>query len=124
MDTKITKKAAIALIDRLWGAIQRCAEHGIDTDRRWDDLNKLTMRQEKEHVGFGRSLLGHEPERSTPLKTRARYFAVKAVLYPPARPKSWQEVGMYRDDIVAGAILRAMFDESATHTEEFWGFNP
>lgn len=102
-----SRKAIAALISRVaWHCESLCNAHGSGF-RPWEDIFDVCMRQEREHVAFGRRLLGREPERRSSLRTRADYFAAASLLRRYEPPRDWEDAEQTRADWRKGAAMQA-----------------
>jgi hypothetical protein len=102
----MSKKQTTETIDSLYRALSRLCDgrNTHNTQRMFQDLEHAARQGEKEHIAFGRRLLGHSPKRAATLTTRVRYFVVKCVL--DGRPvTSAIEAYQMRADFLAGAAI-------------------
>lgn len=97
--------------------LERAAERGkgFTPSRRFDELFSECRRHEKEHLAFGKRLVGHV-ERKASVEWTAMAFACKAIVEAPKRPpRTWAELDR-RSDYHLGAIVAEQIREIAGPT--------
>lgn len=114
----MSRKQIATLIDTAFSRLSRLCDssdnahgHQVNLQRLFADLCAECDRGEKEHIAFGRRLLGYKPPRKATHATRVRYFVVKAITSQDTRVTCALDAVSTRRDRLIGAAIRQVLGQ-------------